>query len=201
MADNDHVWVVVGPNAGELWNRCVNCRADEHSVRGKLPCSNPPTANMARIQGEGGRLGRTSKDIPDGFISWDEHHEAWAVYSQRWSGQSSEDVESRGGFGYHEITKLLGRPPRTWVPRDAVRFKDFVFDEEDRPGHEEEVVEEVLEKSHIYYLGGSVSICEQLMPAAEAPIYFEDSTLPGCKKCFTRMVDWLDWFTGERMNE
>jgi len=156
--------------------------------------------DMARVQGEGSRFGRTSKDIPDGYISWDEHREAWEIYHRRWSGQSAEEIESRGGFGYLELKLLLGRTPRTWVPRDADRFKDFVFDEEDRPGYEKEVVEAVLEESHIYFVGGD-KICTFNVPTPVGPIHFEESEVPGCKMCFSRMVDWLDWFTGDKKVE
>jgi hypothetical protein len=157
--------------------------------------------SMARVQGEGKRLGRTPKDIPDGYISWDEHHQAWEIYQRRWSGQSSEDIEARGGFGYNELKTLFGRPPRTWVPRDVERFKDFVFDEEDRPGYEAEPEAVVVDERHIYHVGGDM-ICSVNVPIPTiGPIYFDDVEAPGCEKCFARMVDWLDWFTGSNKVE
>lgn len=152
-------------------------------------------ADMARVQGEGRRLGRTPQDIPDGFIDWDEHHRAWEIYQRRWKGQSSEEIEARGGFGYNELKTLLGRPPLTWVPRDEERFKNFVFDEEDRPGHEEEPVEPPVEERHINYVGGEKICADEFMTTPWGPVDFDQGDGPGCKKCFSRMVDWLDWFT------
>jgi hypothetical protein len=38
--DAGHLWRAVGPNAGDLWNQCANCGADEGSIRGRTPC--PP---------------------------------------------------------------------------------------------------------------------------------------------------------------
>jgi hypothetical protein len=158
---------------------------------------------MARVQGEGRRNGRTPQDIPDGYIEWDEHHEAWAQYQRRVTGRSSEQVEADGGFTYYELKSLLGRPPHTWVLRDPERFRGFVRAEEDLPGYEEKVqaaaeaaAPPVL--SHIYYVGGEQSICAEEIRIPEGPIFFDGIEAPGCKNCFSRMVDWLDWFTGEQ---
>lgn len=50
-----------------------------------------------------------------GSITWEEHVEAWEAYNRKYqSHQTAEDVAARFGFGYGEITELLGHPPRTW---------------------------------------------------------------------------------------
>lgn len=33
------------------------------------------------------------------------------------AGQSAERLAERGGFGYWELTDLLGHEPKTWQPR------------------------------------------------------------------------------------
>lgn len=53
-----------------------------------------------------------------GSVTWAEHLEAYATYSGRFgSAQSAERLAERGGFGYREITNLLGHEPTTWTPR------------------------------------------------------------------------------------
>lgn len=50
-----------------------------------------------------------------GTISWAEHLEAYEVYAAKYGGsQSAERIAARAGFGYGEITILLGHAPRTW---------------------------------------------------------------------------------------
>lgn len=154
--------------------------------------------SKARVQGEGRRLGRTPQDIPDGYIDWDEHHQAWEVYSRRWSGQSSEEIEARGGFGYYELKNLLGRPPQTWVPRDAERFKDFQLAEEDRPGYEEKVLEASVSaapKMHILYVGGDRPICKNDSEVPDGPIAFDIDGDGHCSNCLGRLINWIDWWT------
>jgi hypothetical protein len=54
----------------------------------------------------------------DGSITWQEHLEAYAVYSARQGrSQSAEVIAERHGFGYDELTKYLGHEPKTWEPR------------------------------------------------------------------------------------
>jgi hypothetical protein len=56
-----------------------------------------------------------------GTITWDEHNEIWGAYAKEYgSGQSPERIAERGGFGWSEIVKLTGAPPKTWIP-DAPR--------------------------------------------------------------------------------
>lgn len=68
----------------------------------------------APIQGDywlpRGTLGREP-----GTISWDEHLEAYAVYASKYgTSQSAERIAERDGFGYEEITILLGHAPKTY---------------------------------------------------------------------------------------
>lgn len=61
--------------------------------------------------------GTHSKKIPPGTIEWTEHEEVYAVYALQFGrSQSAERIAERGGFGYEEAEKLLGRPLKTWIP-------------------------------------------------------------------------------------
>lgn len=51
-----------------------------------------------------------------GTVAWAEHLEAHAVYAGHYREQDAELIAERGGFGYREITKLLGHEPTTWEP-------------------------------------------------------------------------------------
>jgi len=51
---------------------------------------------------------------PGGTVAWAEHEEAWRAYHQRWRSQDAETIARRGGFGYREMTALLGHEPTTW---------------------------------------------------------------------------------------
>jgi hypothetical protein len=60
--------------------------------------------------------GRSRK--PAGTITWAEHLEAYVDYAARYGkSQSAERLAERGGFGYWEITDLLGHEPMTWSVR------------------------------------------------------------------------------------
>ena len=53
-----------------------------------------------------------------GTVAWDEHLQAWRAYAAKYgSDQSAERIAERGGFGYAELGALLGREPKTWLPR------------------------------------------------------------------------------------
>lgn len=54
---------------------------------------------------------------PQGHVSWEEHLEAWTEYHRHHDQQDADTIARRGGFGYWEITDLLGREPTTWEPR------------------------------------------------------------------------------------
>ncbi len=51
-----------------------------------------------------------------GTIRWDEHVAAWEAYHDRYKGDA-EWFARMCPFGYDELTRLLGHPPKTWVPR------------------------------------------------------------------------------------
>lgn len=73
----------------------------------------------ALVQAEGSAGG---KRRPAGTISWAEHVEAWRAYAKKYrNDQSAERLAERGGFGYLELTELLGHEPKTWKARDEVR--------------------------------------------------------------------------------
>lgn len=53
---------------------------------------------------------------PPGTISWTEHLEAYKAYSDKYgTQQTAKRINERGGFGYDELTALLGREPKTWL--------------------------------------------------------------------------------------
>jgi hypothetical protein len=49
-----------------------------------------------------------------GTVSWEEHLLAWSAYAAHGHSQSAERLAQRGGFGYGEMTELLGHEPKTW---------------------------------------------------------------------------------------
>ncbi len=53
---------------------------------------------------------------PAGTIAWPEHVLAWERYRIRegYGCQSAERIAERCGFGYDELTNLLGHEPKTW---------------------------------------------------------------------------------------
>lgn len=68
----------------------------------------------APVQGEH----KTASSMPPGTVSWEEHLEAYAVYVKtHGNAQSAERLAERAGFGYQEITELLGHKPKTWKAR------------------------------------------------------------------------------------
>lgn len=68
----------------------------------------------APVQGDYKRGGR-----PPGTVLWGEHVEAWNEYAKRHgTQQSAQRIAERGGFGYDELTELLGHPPCTWKRRE-----------------------------------------------------------------------------------
>lgn len=55
---------------------------------------------------------------PAGTISWAEFEEAYAAYAVLYGrSQSAERLAERAGFGYWELTDLLGHEPTTWSVR------------------------------------------------------------------------------------
>jgi hypothetical protein len=74
----------------------------------------------APVQAERDPLHREdrARDKPYGSVKWEEHLAAWTQYALRFgSSQSAGRIAERGGFGYYELTALLGHEPKTWQPR------------------------------------------------------------------------------------
>lgn len=60
-------------------------------------------------------LPRGTRGREPGSISWAEHLEAWGAYSKRHgTEQGAERVAARGGFGFEELSTLLGHAPTTF---------------------------------------------------------------------------------------
>lgn len=60
------------------------------------------------------------KRVPSGTVAWFEHEMAWQEYNRIYhNDQTAEVIAQRGGFGYNEITKLLGFEPTTWEKREG----------------------------------------------------------------------------------
>lgn len=88
-------------------------KIEQHS---KGHCATCICGRRAPVQGEGRGLGEVEK--APGSVDWSEHLEAYAVYAKlHGRSQSAERIAERGGFGYVEMTELLGWEPRTWRPR------------------------------------------------------------------------------------
>lgn len=52
-----------------------------------------------------------------GTVTWAEHLLAWSGYArEHGSSQTANRMAERGGFGYSELTRYLGREPETWAP-------------------------------------------------------------------------------------
>ena len=72
--------------------------------------------NLATIQDAIFDWTVASTGLAGNVVTWEEHLEAWNAYHRRYPGQSAERIAERGGFGYWEITQLLGHGPKTWQP-------------------------------------------------------------------------------------
>lgn len=102
------VALCIGMGAGTAAFPRLGCR-DRGGWQGET------LSDRAPVQGEWGRGGWRYQP---GTISWEEHEVAWRAYDAKWGcGQSAERIAERGGFGYDEIVKLLGREPTTWQSR------------------------------------------------------------------------------------
>jgi hypothetical protein len=76
------------------------------------------------VQREGPYEARSMQDgvarrrMPYGTVARSEGLTAYEAYAKRHGvGQSFERLLERGGFGYWELTDLLGHEPRTWRER------------------------------------------------------------------------------------
>lgn len=64
----------------------------------------------APVQGDGERQ--------PGTILWREHMTAYEEYKRRHgTRQTADEIAFRGGWGFDELTALLGHEPETWEPR------------------------------------------------------------------------------------
>lgn len=91
-------------------------------------------AHVAPVQGERHEDGRTPRDIPAGWVTWEEHEEAWRGYHATYPNhQDAARIAQRGGFGYRELCQFLGRPPTTWRPRSE-RHAGFIPEAPGGPG-------------------------------------------------------------------
>lgn len=85
-------------------------------------CQTCICGKRAPVQGETHRASGAYQPRGPGTIAWEERELAWSTYAGRYGrGQSAERIAERGGFGYHELTDLLGREPTTWAPEREVR--------------------------------------------------------------------------------
>lgn len=82
------------------------------------PPAHCPTCICGRRAPVQGERGPRRGEKPPGTVSWEEHLEAYAPYAARYGvSQSPERMAERGGFGYWEMTDLLGHEPVTWSVR------------------------------------------------------------------------------------
>ena len=82
--------------------------AREHEV-----CPTCICGRRAPVQGE-----HRPHERAAGTVTWAEHEEAYTAYAARYgTSQSAVRLAERGGFGYREMTDLLGHEPTTWVAR------------------------------------------------------------------------------------
>lgn len=80
-------------------------------------CPSCTCGKRAPVQGEPFEHGKRPRG--PGTVTWAEHMEAYSGYSARYgTSQSAQRLAERGGFGYSELTELLGHEPITWLPRE-----------------------------------------------------------------------------------
>lgn len=73
-------------------------------------CSTCVCGRRAPVQG--------SREHGPGTISWAEHEQVWAAYAgPHGSSQSPERIAQRGGFGWGECVRFLGREHSTSLAR------------------------------------------------------------------------------------
>lgn len=98
--------------------RRAQAARQRHEPKLEVPEHLRAIARRARVQGV---AGPGPNRRPSGSISWEEHEQAWRAYAKLYGEiQSAERINDRGGFGYEELTGLLGHPPKTWRPSRAI---------------------------------------------------------------------------------
>lgn len=86
-------------------------------------CPNCICGKRAPVQADAWRRPSESQGKGPGTIAWWEHELAWSNYARQYgTGQSAQRMAERGGFGYAELTGLLGHAPLTWTPRGVREF-------------------------------------------------------------------------------
>jgi hypothetical protein len=79
-------------------------------------CSTCTCGRRAPVQR--GHKSEHRREMPPGTISWAEHLEAYTAHAAQFGGSmSAERIAGWDGFGYWELTQLLGHEPTTWQPR------------------------------------------------------------------------------------
>lgn len=144
----------------------------------------------AKVMGEGRRNGMTPNDIPDGYISWEEHYMAWHRWNLRHrDATTAEKIEREGGFNYRQLTELLGHTPVSWELQDKQRYAEFKLAPEDAPadltgGY---IEEPPARRSHIRNGVSDQSVCTIEDDAPDGLFYFDLTGGPNCDKCFSKM--------------
>lgn len=144
------------------------------------------------VQGMGKRDGNTPADIPDGYISWAEHYEAWEGYHKKFRGHTAETIANMGGFTYAELVENLGHHPKTWVVRDLVRFGGFNQPSDD--GSEDPVddnSESTRLRSHIWFAGAEKPICMMADSPPDQPFNFDSEEAYHCSPCLRKLHSWV----------
>ena len=92
--------------------------ADRPTGTGQDVREHCPTCICGRRAPVQGERHSSRGDKPPGSVTWEEYLEAYTAYAARFGrSQSPERLAERAGFGYWEITDLLGHEPTTWSVR------------------------------------------------------------------------------------
>lgn len=104
-------------HAAARWHRVLAARPSADTET-RPHCSTCICGRRAPVQGERENARGALRAMPPGTVAWPEHEQAYVPYAGRFgTGQSSERLAERGGFGYWELTELLGHEPTTWSAR------------------------------------------------------------------------------------
>lgn len=151
---------------------------------------------MAKIQGEGRRNGFTPEDIPDGWISWEEHYMAWQTWAHsRREPVPAEQIDREGGFGYRQVASLLGHNPVSWEAQEQ-KYSLFEFGPEDAPTDLTAFKFNAPppKRSHVRDGTTEMPICELDDDAPDGMFFFDHAEGAHCEKCFSKMQTWLNFW-------
>jgi len=152
--------------------------------------------HMPPVEGTGKRDGSSPRDIPDGYVTWDEHYEAWDNYTKTFGhAVSAETIANTGGFGYHMLQEFLGHDPKTWVPRDQVKYAGWIRKDEE-PEPELPEANPVL-RSHIWFARDEVPICMSPDSLPENPFNFDNAEAVHCSPCLRKLHKWVAGWVNE----